>query len=137
MINVGVRRELVYLKSTRRFQCDKGGLQDGWAQFMLFQGGEARADALWGRAHVLVLPSLLVPLSVLVWCRCGICVLILPFNSLLKSPLKETSSHCRGNMASCWKLLLEILWVMIRNLKDTAIQHFQTHFKAPHYRGKH
>lgn len=48
MISVLVRWELAYLKSTRRFQCDKGGLQDGWAQSMLVQGGEARTDACGG-----------------------------------------------------------------------------------------
>lgn len=68
---------------------------------------------------MLIPPSLLFILSFVVWCRCGVCVLTLPFNSLLNSPLKETSPHCRGNMASCCKLLLEILWMMIRNLKDS------------------
>lgn len=86
---------------------------------------------------MLVRPSLLFTQSVVVWCKSGVCVLILPFNSLLNSPLKETSLLCRGNMASCWKLLLEILWMMIRNLEGTAIQHFQTHFKESYYRGKH
>lgn len=68
---------------------------------------------------MLVRPSLLFTQSVVVWCKSGVCVLILPFNSLLNSPLKETSLLCRGNMASCWKLLLEILWMVIRNLKDS------------------